>query len=337
MARRLVSYVFPIYNEDGNIRLLFDTLRSHLREDEFDYEFVFVDDGSRDRSLERLIELSAEDERVLVVELSRNFGHQIAVSAGLAATSGDAVIVMDSDLQDPPQVANELIDKWLEGFEVVYAQRRSRRDSPFKRVTAAAYYRVLRRLTDVDIPPDTGDFRLMDRQVVDELLRFNEQNRFLRGMVSWIGFKQIAVKFDRDARHAGLTGYPLRKMIRFATDGVVSFSSAPLRFITHVGYLFSALSVALAIYVAVSKLVAPSMVVSGWTFTIVTILLTGGLNMVMLGVVGAYIARVYSEVQGRPLYIERARYRRGSRGRSARTAVADSGQPDSDSAQGHDY
>jgi len=305
METKLISYVFPIFNESDNIDPLFSDV-SKITNDHantYDFEFVFVNDGSRDNSLAKLVTLQQTDSRVSVVNFSRNFGHQIAVTAGVDYARGDAVIIMDSDLQDPPAVSLQLIDKWTEGYEVVYAQRRTRKDGFFKRVTANLFYRLLSRLSDIEIPRNVGDFRLMDRKVVDQLKRFPEHNRFLRGMVSFVGFRQTAVLFDRDGRNAGETGYPLGKMIRFALDGIFGFSSAPLKLITRVGYFISALSFAAIIYVLWVRLFVPTQAVSGWAFTVIAILFIGGVQLIMLGILGGYIGRIYTETQGRPLYI----------------------------------
>ncbi|HEY0188604.1 MAG TPA: glycosyltransferase family 2 protein [Cellulomonas sp.] len=305
-TRPLISYIFPIYNESGNIELLYTTVAELLAEHpENEYELLFVNDGSRDDSLQLLYGLEDRDDRVVVVDLSRNFGHQMAVTAGLDRARGDAVIIMDSDLQDPPAVSLELIERWREGFDVVYAQRRSRRDSAFKKITANVYYRVLRSVTEIDIPRNTGDFRLIDRQVVDQLVAMREHSRFLRGMVSYVGFRQIAVQFDRDERHAGVTGYPLRKMLKFAADGVLSFSTFPLKMIARVGYLFATASFLVTLWVTAQRLISPENVVEGWTFLVIIVLLTSGVQMIMLGVVGSYIGRTYTESQHRPLYIVR--------------------------------
>jgi polyisoprenyl-phosphate glycosyltransferase len=303
--KKLITYIFPIYNESGNIPLLHQTMDKLLatQEDTYDFELIFVNDGSRDGSLRKLHELQANDSRIVVINFARNFGHQLAVTAGLDHARGDAVIIMDSDMQDPPKVSFELIDKWEEGYEVVYAQRRTRKDTIFKRMTASAFYWALGKMSDIDIPRDTGDFRLIDRKVVDVLNSFREHNRFLRGMVSYVGFKQIAVQFDRDERHAGETGYPLGKMIKFAGDGILGFSWTPLKLIGNLGYFLSFLSFLGIIYAVGMKLFFPEQVVSGWTFTVIAILLIGGIQMIMLGVLGSYIGRIYTEVQGRPLYI----------------------------------
>jgi polyisoprenyl-phosphate glycosyltransferase len=210
---------------------------------------------------------------------------------------------MDSDMQDPPKVSFELISKWEEGFDVVYAQRRSRKDTLFKRLTASAFYWMLQTLADISIPRDTGDFRLIDRKVVDVLVQFREHNRFMRGLVSYVGFKQTAVPFARDERHAGQTGYPLKKMMKFAADGIVGFSWAPLKLIGRVGYFFAALSFGGIIYALSVRILDPKAAVPGWTFTVIAVLLTSGMQMIMLGVLGSYIGRIYTEAQGRPLYI----------------------------------
>lgn len=302
--KKLISYVFPIYNEAGNIDLLHQTMTELLQQrPEYNYEIIYINDGSRDNSLQLLLDIQKRDDRVVVIDFSRNFGHQIAVTAGLDHAAGDAVIIMDSDMQDPPRVSFELIDKWQEGYDVVYAQRRSRKDTFFKKLTADLFYRTLQRLADIDIPRNTGDFRLMDRKVVDEIKRFKEHNRFLRGMVSYVGFKQIAVQFDRDERHAGETGYPLKKMLKFAADGIFSFSSAPLKLISNVGYTIAGLSFLGILYAVVVKIVDPSRVVPGWTFIVISILFIGGIQLIMLGVLGSYIGRIYTEAQNRPLYM----------------------------------
>ncbi|ALG13152.1 glycosyltransferase family 2 protein [Kibdelosporangium phytohabitans] len=301
---RRVAFVFPIYNEEGNIDLLHRTVDEVVAplSGRYEFSFVYVDDGSRDASLELLTALADKDSRVTVVELSRNFGHQMAVTAGLDTADADAVIIMDSDMQDPPRVALELIAKWEEGFDVVYAQRRSRKDTVFKRATANAFYRTLNRLASVDIPRNTGDFRLLDRKVVNELRKYRERDRFLRGLVSHIGFRQTAVQFDRDRRNAGVTGYPLRKMLRFAADGILGFSVVPLKMISRLGYLISSLSFAGTLYVAGVKLFAPETAVPGWAFMTIVMFFLGGIQMIMLGVLGSYIGRTYTQVQGRPLY-----------------------------------
>jgi len=297
-----ISYIFPIYNEGENIDLLYKTISKVVTplEKKYSLEFIFIDDGSRDKSLELLYKIQNKDKRVRVITFARNFGHQIAVTAGLDHSKGDAVIIMDSDMQDPPAVSLELIKKWEEGYDVVYAQRRSRKDSFFKKLSADLFYRTLQKLAEINIPRNTGDFRLVDRKVVEELKKFKEHNRFLRGMVSYIGFKQIAVQFDRDERHAGVTGYPLRKMLKFAADGIFSFSGAPLRAISRFGFFIAFLSTIGIIYALIVFILGHA--VAGWTFTVISIFFMGGIQLIMLGVIGSYLGRIYTEVQNRPLY-----------------------------------
>lgn len=297
-----ISFVLPIFNESGNIPRLYERLNSVSSMLNYDIEIIFVNDGSTDNSLDLLLEIQNRDCRVVVIDFARNFGHQLAVTAGLDASTGDAVIVMDSDMQDPPEVAIELIGRWEEGFEVVYAQRRTRKDSAFKRLTAAAFYKVLRRVAEIDIPPNTGDFRLMDRRVVDEVNKYREHDRFLRGMVSHVGYRQVAVQFDRDERFSGTSAYPLRKMMKLAADGILGFSTFPLTLISRIGYTAAALSVLGVVYAVYMKLFVPEAVVEGWTFIVSSILFMGGLQLIMLGILGGYIGRIYKEVQDRPLY-----------------------------------
>ena len=302
-TKKLVTYVFPIYNESGNINLLYQTISELLKSNkQYAYQLIFVNDGSKDNSLELLAKIQKNDRRITIIDFARNFGHQIAVTAGLDYAKGDAVIIMDSDMQDPPKVSFELIKKWEDGYDVVYAQRRSRKDTFFKKLTANLFYRTLQKLADIDIPRNTGDFRLLDRKVVDEMKKFTEHHRFLRGMVSFIGFKQIAVQFDRDERHAGVTGYPLKKMLKFAADGIFSFSTYPLKLIRNLGFLVSFVAFLGIIYALVMKLFFPSVTIEGWTFIVIAILFVGGVQLIMLGVLGSYVGRIYTETQNRPLY-----------------------------------
>ena len=306
VRRSLVSYVLPVYNEEDGIKAFHTELTAALGErPELDFELVYVNDGSGDGSLAILKDLAENDERVRVVDFARNFGHQIAITAGLDVARGDAVIVMDTDLQDPPRVSLELVDAWREGAEIVHARRRSRQDTTFKRATAHAYYRVLRSSTDVDIPLDTGDFRLLDRRVADELRKYRERSRFVRGIVASMGYRQAEVAFDRDERFAGETKYPLRKMARLAIDGMTSFSTAPLKMITRLGFVVLALSLLGILYALAMKFFRPDITVSGWTMMMCVVLFLGGTQMLSLGVIGAYVGRIYSEAQGRPLYLVR--------------------------------
>ncbi|MDZ5622697.1 glycosyltransferase family 2 protein [Nocardioides sp. HM23] len=305
--RRRIAYVLPVFNEQDNIAVFHSALsEATVARADLDFEFIYVDDGSRDDSLERLLELRAADPRVTVLSLSRNFGHQLAVTAGLDLvaedSSADAVIVMDTDLQDPPQVSVQMLDLWEDGVDVVYGQRRSRKDTLFKRSTAYVFYWVLDRLASTEIPRNVGDFRLMDAKVVAEVARYREHGRFLRGIVADVGFRQEALLFDRDERFAGETGYPLRKMLSFAANGILGFSTAPLRLISRLGIFISLLSVLLAVYVLYVRLFQPDQSVPGWAFLGVGMFLLGGIQLIMMGVIGSYLGRVYIEAQDRPLY-----------------------------------
>lgn len=301
-GNRNITFVLPIYNEAGNIPRLYERLDGVTAALTYGAEIIFINDGSTDNSLELLTAIQGQDHRVIVIDLARNFGHQLAVTAGLDAATGDAVIILDSDMQDPPEICLELIDRWEEGYDVVYAQRRTRKDTVFKRWTAAAFYRLLGRVADVDIPPNTGDFRLMDRRVVEEVNKYREHDRFLRGMVSHVGFTQVAVQFDRDERFAGTTGYPLRKMLKLAADGILGFSTFPLTLISRIGFGVAGLSICGVLYALYMKIFVPAAVVEGWTFIVISILFMGGLQLIMLGILGGYIGRIYTEVQDRPLY-----------------------------------
>ncbi|GGR34462.1 MULTISPECIES: glycosyltransferase family 2 protein [Agromyces] len=318
--RKKIAYVFPIYNERGNIEVLYRTLVEELKriESRYTFEFVFVDDGSKDDSLELLLELREQDPRVTVLSFARNYGHQMAVTAGIDYAEADAVVIMDSDLQDPPAVSIQLIERWESGADVVYAQRRTRKDTAFKRTTAHAFYWALSKLASIEIPRNTGDFRLLDRRVVAELRKYREHNRFLRGLVSYVGFRQEAVLFDRDARLSGETGYPLRKMMKFAADGILGFSTVPLQLISRVGLAISALAFLGIIYSVTVRLVAPETTVPGWAFVTVAMFLLGGIQLTMLGVLGSYVGRIYVEVQHRPLY-SFALVAGGTEGRDDRT------------------
>lgn len=305
--RRRVAYVLPVYNEQDNIAAFHAALSEATgARSDLDFEFVYVDDGSRDGSLERLVELRDADSRVTVVSLSRNFGHQLAVTAGIDLVaqdgSADAVIVMDTDLQDPPAVSVQMLDLWEDGVDVVYGQRRSRKDTVFKRTSAFAFYWVLDRLASIEIPRNVGDFRLMDAKVVAEVARYREHDRFLRGIVAHVGFRQEALLFDRDERFAGKTGYPLRKMLSFAANGILGFSTVPLRMISRLGIAISLVSVLLALYVLFVRLFLPDQTVPGWAFLGVGMFLLGGIQLIMMGVIGSYLGRVYVEAQDRPLY-----------------------------------
>lgn len=305
-AKRLISFIVPVFNEVDNLDLLVSRI-NEVREKLVAYstEVLFVNDGSQDQSWAKLRQFAEVDASIKLVDFSRNFGHQMAVTAGLDSCTGAAAVVLDADLQDPPELAIDMVAKWEEGYDVVYAQRKTRKDTLFKRATASLFYRTLDRLSEVEIPRNTGDFRLVDRAVIDQVNSMREHNRFIRGMVSYVGFRQVALPFDRDERHAGTTGYPLGKMVRFALDGILGFSTAPIKLISAVGYCVAGLSLLGIIYALCVRFVQPGGVVSGWTFTIITILLIGGLQFIFMGLIGSYIGRIYTEVQNRPLYIVR--------------------------------
>lgn len=303
--KKLISYVVPFYFDQGNVHALYDALIKTTSQvkysKKYDYEFIFVNDGSTDNTLPELYEVAKVDDRVTIINLARNYGHQIAVTAGLDVVKGDAAIIMDSDLQDPPRVSLELIDKWEEGYDVVYAQRRTRKDTMFKKITSNMYYRLLHTMADIDIPRNTGDFRLIDSKVVGELKKYKEHNRYLRGLVSYIGFKQTPVLFDRDERFAGESGYSFKRLMQLAKDGIFGFSSIPLKMISRLGFAIAASSLVAIIYAICYKLFSGA-VVEGWAFIVISIFFIGGIQLVMLGVLGSYIGRIYTEVKNRPLY-----------------------------------
>lgn len=299
----LLSVVVPCFNEQDVLPETHRRLTAALKGLRTAYEVVYVDDGSRDETPTMLRELQATDSHVRVVRFSRNFGHQIAVTAGMDHAAGDAVVLIDADLQDPPEVIAEMLARWREGFDVAYGRRTERDgETAFKRATASTFYRVLRALTAVDIPPDTGDFRLMDRQVVDALRRMPEQDRFVRGMVSWVGFRQTAVPYRREPRFAGESKYPLRKMLRLAGDAIVSFSPLPPRLASFVGLatLGAGLMTLLGLVVAV---VLGGAAITAGLLALIAVLFVGGVQLLCVGLLGEYVSRMYRQVQGRPLYV----------------------------------
>lgn len=304
----LLSVVVPCMNEEEVIRETCNRLIAVLSPAEFGFELIFVDDGSKDRTPEILREMQVNDPRIRVVRLSRNFGHQVAITAGLEHAAGDAAAVIDADLQDPPEVLLEFVGKWLDGYDVVYGVRTEREgETAFKLWTAKAFYRLIGKLSDTEIPLDTGDFRLMDRRVVDALLSMPERDRFVRGMVSWLGFSQVSVPYRRAARFAGQTKYPLYKMLKFATDGIVSFSIIPLRLATWIGFLASGLSVLGIGVVLLERYFGVLGLVKGWSSTVIAVLFIGGVQLVCMGIIGEYVGRIYGESKRRPLYVVRER------------------------------
>lgn len=299
-----LSIVAPIYNEEGNIPVLYERVCDVMKTFGDTWELVTVNDGSKDRSRELLEDLCQEDPRVKLVNFSRNFGHQIAVTAGLRFTSGDAVVIIDADLQDPPEVILQMIDKWQEGYEVVYAVREERRgESWFKLTSASLFYRLIERITDISIPLDTGDFRLMDRRVVDVLNTMPEHNRFIRGMTSWVGFRQTGITYKRDARLWGETKYPLMKMVRFAFDAITSFSYFPLQVMIYVSLVLAILAVLTIPVISALRIMQGPQFFGGQATTIVLLLLLSSFQLFFLFVMGQYVARIYDEVRGRPLYV----------------------------------
>jgi polyisoprenyl-phosphate glycosyltransferase len=299
------SLVVPIFNEEETLSELARRLTLLLDALDGPAEVVLVDDGSSDRSYDLMVAARETDPRFKVLRLSRNFGHQIAITAGMDAAAGNAVIVMDADLQDPPEVVLEMAARWREGFDVIYGVREGRPgDTRFKKATASAFYRFLRRVSNIDVPLDVGDFRLVDRRALEAFKSMRETNRYVRGMFSWIGFRQVGVTFQRDERFAGDTKYPLTKMLKFATDGVVSFSAAPLRLALNLGFAVSALSFALGVLAVILKL-AGFYSIPGLASIAVFVAFLGGIQLLVLGLMGEYIARIHDEVKDRPLYLVR--------------------------------
>jgi len=305
-SRTLLSVVVPVYSEEKVIPEFYRRMKNVLAELEnrFDHEILFIDDGSRDGSAALLKELSRHDPQVKIVSFSRNFGHQFAITAGLDYARGDVLAIIDGDLQDPPEVIPEMLRKWEEGNKVVFGVREKRRgENPFKLVTAKVFYRLIRLLSDIRMPIDAGDFRLLDRRVVETLRDIREENRYLRGLVSWAGFTQVGVPYRRDRRYAGKTKFTLKKMIRFAFDGILSFSDKPLKISAYLGFLITLASFIMALRVLIGKIRHPEMLVSGWTSLILAVLFIGGIQMISLGILGLYLGRQYREVKKRPLYV----------------------------------
>jgi dolichol-phosphate mannosyltransferase len=305
-----LSVVVPCYNEQESIHACHEKLTAVLRVLKESYEIVYVDDGSRDKTAELLEQMHARDPHVVVVRLSRNFGHQPAVTAGLSASVGQAVVIIDADLQDPPELIPEMVALWRSGYKVVYGIRQTRDgETPFKLWTAKAFYRLINSLSDVEIPIDTGDFRLIDRVVVDVFLQMPERHRLLRGMWSWIGFPQVGLPYQRSPRFAGETKYPLRKMLGLALDGIVSFSVVPLRLVTALGFLSAGAAFLGIVYTLWVRLLTHSWV-RGWAISFVGMLFMAGVQMLCLGILGEYIGRIYTESKQRPLFIRHEILRR---------------------------
>lgn len=299
-----LSLVVPIYNEEEVIEALHSRLIQVIAPAVDVFEVIFVNDGSRDRSPAMLDAICRADSRFKAIHFSRNFGHQAAVTAGLHAARGAVVVVIDADLQDPPELVLEMLKHWSEGSDVVYAQKKRRMGvNPLKKAAYYVYYRLLNKLTQIEVPPDTGDFCLMDRQIVDLLNAMPERNRYIRGLRAWLGFKQTAVIFERPARFAGETKYSVGKMFGLALDGILSLSKAPLKLAMYLGFFASAVSFLLGLVFVVEKLTGPGHLARGWASTIVVVLFLGGVQLICLGVIGEFIGRIYDEVKQRPLYV----------------------------------
>lgn len=299
----MISIIIPVYNEEKTLYKLYSRLSHIINKCEENFEIIFINDGSEDSSLKILENINQQDKRYKVIDLSRNFGHQVAITAGIKYATGDAIILMDADLQDPPEVINELIKEWKKGFDVVYAVRKTRKgEKVFKLFTASLFYKLLNKLSPIDIPKNTGDFRLISRRVANQLNKINERSRFIRGLCSWIGYKQTKIYYVRDKRYAGKTKYTLMKMIRFAFDGLTSFSHIPLQIATYLGFLVSFSSFVYILFIFYSKYILKN-TVPGWSSLMVAILFLGGVQLMSIGLIGEYIGRIFEEVKKRPLYV----------------------------------
>lgn len=301
-----LSIVIPMYYEEPVAKECYDRVKKVLDEikEKYESEIIFVNDGSRDKTLEILEEIAKDDKNVKVISFSRNFGHQAAVTAGLKYVSGDAIVIMDADLQDPPELIPDMLKCWEEGYEVIYGKRKSREgESAFKLLTAKAFYDTINKLSDIDIPKNTGDFRLVDRKVVDVVNSLPEHNKFLRGLFSWVGFKQYAYEYERKERFAGKTKYPLKKMLKLASDGIISFSTKPLKIVGSLGILSVIVSIVVLIYSILSFAFKWNNLAPGWTSLMCTMTFLGGIILISLWMIGEYIARIYDDTKKRPEYI----------------------------------
>ena len=298
-----ISAIIPSYNEQDNVGLMYERMTKTLSKISHDYEIIYINDCSKDQTLLRIKELAAKDTHVKYLSFSRNFGHQIAVSAGLDYCSGKAVVIIDGDLQDPPELIEQMYEKYKEGYKVVYARRTSREgETWFKKATAKIFYRLLASMTSIDIPVDVGDFRLIDQVIVKHLRNMPEKSKYIRGQISWIGYKQTFVNYHRDARIYGKTNYPLRKMLRFALDGITAFSDKPLKIASGLGIVAAIVSLLALVYALVAHFCFNS-TITGWTSLILSVLFIGGVQLITIGIIGEYIARINNDVRNRPLYI----------------------------------
>jgi predicted glycosyltransferase len=301
-----ISVVIPMYYEEEVVDICYKRVVNNLKKlsDKYNYEIIFINDGSKDSTLEILKKIASNDDNVKIISFSRNFGHQAAVTAGIRNVTGDAVIIMDADLQDPPELFDGMIEKWEEGYEVVYGKRKTREgESIFKLLTARMFYNTLNKLSEIEIPKDTGDFRLVDRKVIDVIATLPEHNKFLRGLFSWVGFNQYAYEYNRVNRVAGKTKYPFKKMFKLATDGILSFSAKPLKIVGAIGIFSVIVSIIILIYSIVSYMFKLNSLTPGWTSIMCTMTFIGGIILISLWMIGEYIARIYEESLGRPEYI----------------------------------
>lgn len=301
-----ISVVIPMYCEEEVVDICYKRVVNNLNKlsDKYNYEIIFINDGSKDSTLEILKKISDNDKNVKIISFSRNFGHQAAVTAGIRNVTGDAIIIMDADLQDPPELFEGMIEKWEEGYEVVYGKRKTREgESIFKLLTARMFYNTLNKLSEIEIPKDTGDFRLVDRKVIDVIATLPEHNKFLRGLFSWVGFNQYAYEYNRVNRVAGKTKYPFKKMFKLATDGILSFSAKPLKIVGAIGIFSVIVSIIILIYSIVSYMFKLNSLTPGWTSIMCTMTFIGGIILISLWMIGEYIARIYEESLGRPEYI----------------------------------
>ena len=302
-----ISLVFPVYNEEEVLPMLYERVRRALAQLPYEVEVILVNDGSRDRSLELMTRYHQEDPRFKIVDFSRNFGHQVAITAGMDAAGGDAVILMDADLQDPPELLPQFLKTWEDGYHVVYAVRKTRQEHALKQFAYRAFYRILQKISNIPIPLDSGDFCLMDRVVVDTIKSMDERHRFVRGLRSWVGFRQIGLEYDRDKRQAGEVKYTFSKLMKLALDGIFSFSYFPLQLASYTGFAVSGLSFfAIAVYLYKKLFVGHEP--QGFPTLVTVVLFLGGIQLISLGVIGEYIGRIYDEVKRRPTYIVRRAY-----------------------------
>ena len=303
---KTVSIVIPMYYEEEVAKECYEKVSNVLKnlEEKYDYEIIFVNDGSKDKTLEILENIAKDDKKAKIISFSRNFGHQAAVTAGLKEVSGDAIVIIDADLQDPPELIPQMLELWEQGNEVIYGKRKTRKgESAFKLLTAKMFYKTLNALSDVEIPKDTGDFRLVDRKVVDVINSLPEHNKFLRGLFSWVGFKQEAYEYERQERYAGKTKYPLKKMLKLASDGIISFSTKPLKLVGALGIVSIVISIVLLIYALISYIFKLNQLSAGWTSIIVAVTFFAGVQLLSLWIISEYIGRIYDESKGRPQYI----------------------------------